>query len=255
MSAHAKYPQSNRKARLEAAPTAKAGCCVRRKRAGSSGAVEGPQARAALWILFPRACFAISSVNKAHQPSLRHFLSCVGEKFTVAENGPSRSCPFPGSAGTGECTCLCPCPQHCGEMGGWLFTSALPVCLSALVSEPGATGNGTLILSWHGNRAHVPPLLLLPFSTLSSPLLPALHPSQLDTLRVQARMCWFTSWNALSGVYEGFSPNAAICFWALKVSQRRENEALIPKWGWGRTLAAQSLCSVLFTSAGTAKLQ
>lgn len=32
-------PQSNRKAYLEPAPTVKVSCCVRRKRAGSSGAM------------------------------------------------------------------------------------------------------------------------------------------------------------------------------------------------------------------------
>lgn len=50
-------------------------------------------------------------------------------------------------------------------------------------------------------------------------------------------MCCFTSWNVLSGVCEGFSPNAAIYFCALNVTRRRENEASIPKQGWGRTLA------------------
>lgn len=50
-------------------------------------------------------------------------------------------------------------------------------------------------------------------------------------------MCCFTSWNVLSGVCEGFSPNAAIYFCALNVTRRRKNEASIPKWGWGRTLA------------------
>lgn len=38
-------------------------------------------------------------------------------------------------------------------------------------------------------------------------------------------MCCFTSWNVLSGVCEGFSPNAAIYFCALNVTRRRENEA------------------------------
>lgn len=50
-------------------------------------------------------------------------------------------------------------------------------------------------------------------------------------------MCCFTSWNVLSGVCEGFSPNAAIYFCALNVTRRRENEASIPKQGWGRTRA------------------
>lgn len=50
-------------------------------------------------------------------------------------------------------------------------------------------------------------------------------------------MCCFTSWNVLSGVCEGFSQNAAIYFCALNVTRRRENEASIPNWGWGRTLA------------------
>lgn len=68
-------------------------------------------------------------------------------------------------------------------------------------------------------------------------------------------MCCFTSWNVLSGVCEGFSPNAAIYFCALNVTRRRENEASIPKRGWGGHWLTQTLRSVLFVGGRTAQLQ